>query len=72
MKAVYTGAEALTFNDYIDLDTGLTLAAAPGGVYDVAPASGRTVPDVPPGWFTPVEDEPEPEKAVSVPDDDED
>lgn len=59
VKAAYTGAEALTFNDYIDLGTGLILAVVPGGVYDVAPASGRMVPDVPPGWFTPVEDKPE-------------
>ena len=54
MRAVYTGVEALTFNDYIDLGTGMTLAAVPGGVYDVAPASGRPVPDLPEGWFTPV------------------
>ena len=55
MKAVYTGAEALTFNDYIDLDTGRTLTAVPGGVYDITPASGHAVPDVPEPWFTLVE-----------------
>ena len=50
--AAYTGHEALTFPDYLDLETGRTLTAEPGGTYDVAPASGRTVPDVPEGWFT--------------------
>lgn len=54
MLAVYTGHEALTFPDYLDLDTGRTLHAEPGGTYDIAPASGRTVPDVPAGWFTAV------------------
>ncbi len=54
MLAAYTGHEALTFPDYIDLGTGKTLAAVPGGTYDVAPASGRNVPDVPAGWFAPV------------------
>jgi hypothetical protein len=50
--AAYTGHEALTFPDYLDLGTGKTLAAEPGGTYDVAPASGRLVPDTPTGWFT--------------------
>lgn len=53
--AAYTGHEVLTFPDYADLETGRTLTAEPGGVYDVAPASGRLVPDIPAGWFTPVE-----------------
>lgn len=55
MKAAYTGCETLTFQDYTDLDTGRTLLAEPGGAYDIAPASGHQVPDVPEGWFTPVE-----------------
>ena len=54
MRAVYTGHEALTFNDYLDGDTGRTLTAVPGGVYDVAPAGGgRPVPALPP-MFVPV------------------
>lgn len=53
--AAYTGHEALTFQDYLDLGTGKTLAAEPGRTYDVAPASGRLVPDIPQGWFTPAE-----------------
>jgi hypothetical protein len=52
--AAYNGHEALTFTDYLDLGTGKTLRAEPGGTYDVAPASGRAVPDVPEPWFTPV------------------
>ena len=60
MRAAYTGHEALTFNDYVDLDSGQTLTAEPGGVYDIAPASGHAVPDVPEAWFAPVTDE-EPE-----------
>ena len=52
--AAYTGHEPLTFPDYTDLGAGRTLHAEPGGTYDVAPASGRAVPDIPAGWFTPV------------------
>jgi hypothetical protein len=63
MRAVYGGHEALTFSDYIDLDTGKTLAAEPGGVYDIAPASGRLVPDIPEPWFTAAEP-----KALEAPD----
>ena len=49
MRAVYTGHEALTFSDYLDLDTGRTLTAVPGGTYDVAPAGGgRPAPALPP------------------------
>jgi hypothetical protein len=55
VKATYNGQEALTFNDFIDLDTGRTLFAEPGGVYDIAPASGRIVEDVPAPWFTAAE-----------------
>jgi hypothetical protein len=55
--ASYTGHETLTFPDYLDLSTGRTLTAKPGQSYDVAPASGRLVPDVPAGWFTPVDPE---------------
>lgn len=73
MRAVYTGHETLTFSDYTDLDTGRTLTAVPGRVYDVAPAGGRPVPEIPAGWFTPAygaqtparlaEPQPEPEAA---------
>jgi hypothetical protein len=55
MRAAYTGHETLTFPDYADMEAGKTLTAVPGGVYDVAPASGRLVPDLPAGWFTPLE-----------------
>lgn len=51
MRAVYTGHEALTFTDYTDLETGKTLHAEPGETYDIAPASGRLVPDIPVPWF---------------------
>ena len=51
--AAYNGSEALTFSDYVDLETGRTLHAEPGHVYDVAPASGRVVPEFPEPWFTP-------------------
>ena len=54
MRAAFTGHGPLMFPDYVDLSTGRVLAVEPGGVYDVAPASGRTVPDVPAGWFAPV------------------
>ena len=54
MRAAYTGHEVLTFPDYADGETGRTLTAEPGGVYDVTPASGRLVPDLPEGWFTPL------------------
>ena len=52
--AAYNGQEALTFTDYLDLGTGRSLHAEPGGTYDVAPASGRVVAEVPEPWFTPV------------------
>ena len=45
------------FSDYTDLETGKTLHAEPGGTYDVAPASGRVVPEFPDPWFTPVDPE---------------
>jgi hypothetical protein len=54
VRVAFTGHEPLTFTDYIDLGTGKTLTASPGGVYDVAPASGRDVPDIPGQWFAPV------------------
>ena len=50
MRAVFTGHETLTFMDYLDLETGRTLTAEPGRVYDVAPAGGRPVPVLPPGF----------------------
>ena len=37
----YTGVHAGTLMDYTDLDTGRAVQVVPGGVYDVAPASGR-------------------------------
>jgi hypothetical protein len=55
--AAYTGYEPLTFSDYIDMGTGHTLRAEPGQTYDIAPASGRMVPDIPEPWFTRAEDE---------------
>ena len=73
MRAVYTGHEALTFTDYLDLDSGKTLHAQPGRVYDISPASGRAAADIPAPWFIPLgeawtpvaltvpEPEPEPE-----------
>jgi len=52
MRAVFTGLSPLMFPDYTDLDTGRVLTAVPGGVYDIAPASGRNVPGLPGSWFT--------------------
>jgi len=54
VRVAYTGHEALTFNDYTDLATEKTLHAEPGGVYDIAPASGHGVPEVPEPWFVAV------------------
>jgi hypothetical protein len=45
----YQGAHAGTLPDYLDLATSTTLTVEPGGVYDVAPASGRMVPGIPGG-----------------------
>jgi hypothetical protein len=50
-RAVYTGHEALTFSDYLDLETGKTLYAEPGKMYDIGPASGHVVPGFPVPWF---------------------
>ena len=66
MRAVYTGHEVLTFSDYLDLETGRTLTAVPGGTYDMAPASGRLVPDVPPGWFAPAIEEKQAEATAAA------
>ena len=57
MRVAYVGHEALTFADYIDLEAGRTLHAEPGRVYDIAPASGRVVPEVPEPWFIAIGDE---------------
>jgi hypothetical protein len=57
VRVAYAGHEALTFSDYIDLEAGKTLHARPGRVYDIAPASGRVVPEVPEPWFIAVNDE---------------
>ena len=62
--AAYNGSEALTFSDYVDLETGRTLHAEPGHVYEVAPASGRPVPDLPEPWFTPAA--PRPSRVVTA------
>jgi hypothetical protein len=58
-RVAYNGHEALTFTGYLDLESGKTLHAEPGGTYDIAPASGRAAPDIPQGWFTPLEDQDE-------------
>jgi len=55
VRAAYLGHEALTFTDYLDLDTGKTLHAEPGEVYDIAPASGRLVGEIPEPWFVAAE-----------------
>lgn len=55
VRAVYTGTETLTFSQYIDAGTGKTLRAEPGGVYDVTPASGHVVPEIPAAWFVPAD-----------------
>ena len=59
MAAVtYTGAESLTYSGYVDLATGRTLTADPGGTYDVAPVNAG--PEVPAdGRFVLVEEEEE-------------
>ena len=56
MRVAYGGQEAMTFMDYIDVATGRTLHAEPGGVYDITPA-GRPVDECPAPWFTPVDDQ---------------
>jgi hypothetical protein len=63
MHAAYTGNEALTFSQYIDVETGKTLHAEPGGVYEVIPASGHEVPEIPVPWFEWIEDDADWEKA---------
>ena len=68
MRVAYAGHEALTFSDYTDLGTGRTLHAEPGGVYDITPASGRVVPEVPEPWFVPVAPEPVAEVWAAEPD----
>ena len=57
MRAAYTGTETLTFTQYIDAETGRTLRGEPGGVYEVTAASGHVVPEIPAGWFVPVDEE---------------
>ncbi len=56
MRVAYVGHEALTFSDYMDTESGKTLYAEPGRVYDITPASGRTVPGVPEPWFIAIDD----------------
>ena len=60
MRAAYTGQETLTFSQYMDTSTGRTLAAEPGGIYEVMPASGHVVPEIPTGWFVPVDEQDQP------------
>ena len=60
MRVVYAHHEPLTFTDYIDLEAGKTLHAVPGETYDIAPASGRVVPELPEPWFVLARD-PEPD-----------
>jgi hypothetical protein len=55
MRVVYAHHEPLTFTDYLNLETGQTLTAEPGVTYDIAPASGRVVPELPEPWFTAAE-----------------
>jgi len=55
MRVVYAHHEPLTFTDYLNLETGQTLHAVPGETYDIAPASGHVVPDLPEPWFVPAE-----------------
>ena len=43
----YTGVHPGTLLDYTDLATGRALTVVPGRVYDVTPASGRAVPEMP-------------------------
>jgi hypothetical protein len=57
VRAAFTGSAPLTFMDYIDGETGRTLTAVPGGVYEVVPVAAHPVPEVPPG-FVPVEEKP--------------
>ena len=57
MRAAYTGHDALTFSQYTDEETGQALRAEPGGVYEVTPASGHLVPEIPAAWFVPAGDE---------------
>lgn len=64
-RAAYHGHEALTFSDYTDLDTGRMLHAEPGDTYDIAPASGRAVPDIPQGWFAPLGQQDQDETAAA-------
>lgn len=66
MHAAYTGNEPLTFSQYIDVSTGKTLHAVPGGVYDITPASGHEVPEIPVPWFTWIEDGGEWEKMLAA------
>jgi hypothetical protein len=68
VRVAYGGQETLTFMDYLDLGTGRTLRAEPGGVYDIAPTSGRRVDEVPAQWFTVVEGEPVPLPWAAEPD----
>jgi hypothetical protein len=41
----FTGTVSKIFAEYLDLERGGTLEAEPGGVYNIAPAQGHTLPD---------------------------
>ena len=47
MRVAYVGHEALTFTDYIDLETGQTLRAEPGGATTSPPCPGGSSPRSP-------------------------
>lgn len=68
MRVAYAGQETLTFMDYTDTETGRTLRAEPGGVYDITPVSGRPVDECPAPWFTRAEGEPVPLPWAAEPD----
>jgi hypothetical protein len=64
VRAAYTHHEPLTFPDFIDQETGKTLTAEPGRVYDITPASGRLAGEIPEPWFVRVGDGGEPVPAA--------
>lgn len=68
--AMYTGSQVLTFMDYLDAETGRTLVGEPGVTYDVlVAATGRPVPELPPGFtaVTPAEPESPTDEAAEEP-----
>ena len=51
MRVAYVGHEALTFTDYIDLETGQDAPRRTGPGVRHRPRVGRVVPEVPEPWF---------------------